>query len=85
MVSQEGSIMIRADRREESGDSISRIFSDPSCRKGNGGVLNLLVFLGSEDALYKELWRACAGPFVTVPREGELAYYFPQGHIEQVS
>ncbi|KAF8040965.1 hypothetical protein BT93_B3013 [Corymbia citriodora subsp. variegata] len=37
-----------------------------------------------EDALYKELWHACAGPLVTVPREGELVYYFPQGHIEQI-
>lgn len=38
----------------------------------------------AETALYKELWRACAGPLVTVPRENELVYYFPQGHIEQV-
>lgn len=35
-------------------------------------------------ALYTELWRACAGPLVTVPREHELVFYFPQGHIEQV-
>uniref|UniRef100_A0A2N9I5D7 Auxin response factor n=1 Tax=Fagus sylvatica TaxID=28930 RepID=A0A2N9I5D7_FAGSY len=38
----------------------------------------------SDDALYKELWHACAGPLVAVPRQGELVYYFPQGHIEQV-
>uniref|UniRef100_A0A7C8YBP3 Auxin response factor n=1 Tax=Opuntia streptacantha TaxID=393608 RepID=A0A7C8YBP3_OPUST len=37
-----------------------------------------------EAALYKELWHACAGPLVTVPRVNELVYYFPQGHIEQV-
>ncbi|KAF3430915.1 hypothetical protein FNV43_RR25645 [Rhamnella rubrinervis] len=37
-----------------------------------------------EDALYKELWHACAGPLVTVPRQGQLVFYFPQGHIEQV-
>ncbi|KAI3941295.1 hypothetical protein MKW92_019260, partial [Papaver armeniacum] len=37
-----------------------------------------------EDALYSELWHACAGPLVTVPREGDLVFYFPQGHIEQV-
>ncbi|KAG0480880.1 hypothetical protein HPP92_011738, partial [Vanilla planifolia] len=37
-----------------------------------------------EDALYNELWHACAGPLVTVPRVGELVFYFPQGHIEQV-
>ncbi|XP_010929664.1 auxin response factor 23 [Elaeis guineensis] len=38
----------------------------------------------SEDALYSELWLACAGPLVTVPRVGERVFYFPQGHIEQV-
>lgn len=36
------------------------------------------------DALFKELWHACAGPLVTVPREGERVYYFLQGHMEQV-
>ncbi|XP_059446026.1 auxin response factor 1 [Corylus avellana] len=36
------------------------------------------------DALYKELWHACAGPLVTLPREGERVYYFPQGHMEQL-
>ncbi|KAL5564840.1 hypothetical protein UlMin_028004 [Ulmus minor] len=38
----------------------------------------------ADRALYKELWHACAGPLVTVPRENELVFYFPQGHIEQV-
>lgn len=36
------------------------------------------------DALYKELWHACAGPLVNLPREGERVYYFPQGHMEQL-
>ncbi|CAN4108208.1 unnamed protein product [Withania somnifera] len=35
-------------------------------------------------SLYQELWHACAGPLVTVPREGERVYYFPQGHMEQL-
>ncbi|CAN1243456.1 Auxin response factor 1 [Linum perenne] len=39
---------------------------------------------GCNDALYKELWHACAGPLVTLPREGERVYYFPQGHMEQL-
>lgn len=39
---------------------------------------------GLEEALFTELWHACAGPLVTVPREGERVFYFPQGHIEQV-
>ncbi|KAJ8504978.1 hypothetical protein OPV22_005864 [Ensete ventricosum] len=38
----------------------------------------------SEDALYTELWHACAGPLVTIPRMGERVFYFPQGHMEQV-
>ncbi|ESQ29527.1 hypothetical protein EUTSA_v10023326mg [Eutrema salsugineum] len=41
-----------------------------------GGVLS--------DALYRELWHACAGPLVTLPREGERVYYFPEGHMEQL-
>lgn len=39
--------------------------------------------LGS-DVLYTELWKACAGPLVDVPRSGERVYYFPQGHMEQL-
>ncbi|XP_020890292.1 auxin response factor 1 isoform X2 [Arabidopsis lyrata subsp. lyrata] len=41
-----------------------------------GGVLS--------DALCTELWHACAGPLVTLPREGERVYYFPEGHMEQL-
>ncbi|KAI3929707.1 hypothetical protein MKX01_025875 [Papaver californicum] len=49
---------------------------------GGGGTIRNDDF--DEDALYSELWHACAGPLVTVPREGDLVIYFPQGHIEQV-
>lgn len=38
----------------------------------------------SNEMLLRELWHACAGPLVTVPREGERVYYFPQGHMEQL-
>ncbi|KAF5961975.1 hypothetical protein HYC85_003184 [Camellia sinensis] len=34
--------------------------------------------------LYTELWKACAGPLVDVPRPGERVFYFPQGHMEQL-
>ncbi|XP_009386645.2 auxin response factor 9 isoform X3 [Musa acuminata AAA Group] len=36
------------------------------------------------DGLYEELWRACAGPLVEVPRADERVFYFPQGHLEQL-
>lgn len=38
-----------------------------------------------EDELYEPLWKACAGPHVEVPRTGQRVFYFPQGHMEQVS
>ncbi|XP_042498844.1 auxin response factor 9-like isoform X2 [Macadamia integrifolia] len=36
------------------------------------------------DELYAELWRACAGPLVDVPRMNQRVFYFPQGHMEQL-
>ena len=43
-------------------------------------------FVGLEnDHLFTELWRACAGPLVDVPKPHERVFYFPQGHMEQVS
>lgn len=46
----------------------------------------MMVGFGAEgDDLYAELWKACAGPLVDVPRRGERVFYFPQGHVEQVS
>ncbi|KAL0924119.1 hypothetical protein M5K25_004928 [Dendrobium thyrsiflorum] len=41
--------------------------------------------LDMDVALENELWHACAGPLVTVPRLAERVFYFPQGHIEQVA
>ncbi|XP_057459290.1 auxin response factor 2B-like isoform X2 [Actinidia eriantha] len=57
------------------GESFSSDYCDPS----DGGAGE-----DPETALYTELWRACAGPLVTVPGGGERVFYFPQGHIEQV-
>lgn len=51
----------------------------------SGCDFRILAFVDAETALFTELWHACAGPLVTVPREGERVFYFPQGHIEQVS
>ncbi|WOL14178.1 hypothetical protein Cni_G22958 [Canna indica] len=31
-----------------------------------------------------QLWHACAGPRVWLPRKGNLVVYFPQGHLEQL-
>ncbi|KAJ0589707.1 putative transcription factor ARF family [Helianthus annuus] len=31
-----------------------------------------------------ELWHACAGPLVSLPRKGNAVVYCPQGHLEQL-
>ncbi|KAJ7945068.1 Auxin response factor [Quillaja saponaria] len=46
-------------------------------------VVGKVVGCGRDD-LYPELWKACAGPLVDVPRSGERVFYFPQGHLEQL-
>ncbi|KAJ0795023.1 putative transcription factor ARF family [Helianthus annuus] len=62
-------------------------FSDKNDAVGDSRTVPVAAGAGKADAdeaIYKELWRACAGPLVTVPQEQELVFYFPQGHIEQV-
>lgn len=31
-----------------------------------------------------ELWHACAGPMISLPKKGSVVVYFPQGHLEHV-
>ena len=35
--------------------------------------------------MFMELWHACAGPLITLPKRGDLVVYFPQGHLEQAA
>ncbi|CAA6665791.1 unnamed protein product [Spirodela intermedia] len=32
-----------------------------------------------------ELWHACAGPLISLPRKGSVVVYLPQGHLEQLT
>ncbi|CAA7407433.1 unnamed protein product [Spirodela intermedia] len=40
---------------------------------------------GETNGINEELWYACAGPLVSLPPEGSLVVYFPQGHSEQIA
>lgn len=31
-----------------------------------------------------ELWHACAGPLISLPKKGSVVVYLPQGHFEHV-
>ncbi|KAL1070767.1 hypothetical protein V6Z11_D11G045300 [Gossypium hirsutum] len=74
------------------GDSFSSGYTEPrdtrNAMEGQNGhsarTAAVRETVDPERALYTELWHACAGPLVTVPRELERVFYFPQGHIEQV-
>ncbi|CAN1283808.1 Auxin response factor 3 [Linum perenne] len=35
-------------------------------------------------AVCLELWHACAGPLISLPKKGSLVAYLPQGHLEQL-
>lgn len=39
----------------------------------------------SSSAICLELWHACAGPLISLPRKGSYVVYFPQGHLEQMA
>lgn len=36
-------------------------------------------------SIYMELWHACAGPLISLPKKGNAVVYFPQGHSEQIA
>nr|ACN79515.1 auxin response factor 3a [Lotus japonicus] len=38
----------------------------------------------SASSVCLELWHACAGPMICLPKKGSVVVYFPQGHLELV-
>ncbi|CAN1327260.1 Auxin response factor 3 [Linum perenne] len=38
----------------------------------------------SASSVCLELWHACAGPLISLPKKGSLVVYFPQGHLDQL-
>ncbi|XP_051133787.1 auxin response factor 3-like isoform X2 [Andrographis paniculata] len=38
----------------------------------------------SSTAVSMELWHACAGPLISLPKKGSAVVYCPQGHLEQL-
>lgn len=40
---------------------------------------------GGVGSVCLELWHACAGPRISLPRKGSLVVYLPQGHLEHLA
>ncbi|KAL6992475.1 Arf GTPase arf3, partial [Sarracenia purpurea var. burkii] len=68
-------------------DSPSSSSSSPSSSSSSSAAV---LTSGSSSSLSSssvclELWHACAGPLISLPKKGSVVVYFPQGHLEHVS
>ncbi|URE21003.1 auxin response factor [Musa troglodytarum] len=52
--------------------------------EGEEGHVAVAACCGGGGSVCMELWHACAGPQIWLPRKGSLVVYFPQGHLEQL-
>ncbi|WCJ27108.1 Auxin response factor 3 [Euphorbia peplus] len=62
------------------------LLSSPSSSSASASVLsasNPSSCVGGSSSVCLELWHACAGPLISLPKRGSLVVYFPQGHLEQ--
>ncbi|KAI5056269.1 hypothetical protein GOP47_0028087 [Adiantum capillus-veneris] len=68
-------------------DFFQQRFAACSNLSSNGPSMGLPHNTTTPDAggLLEELWQACAGSLAYVPRVNERVWYFPQGHMEQVT
>ncbi|KAI4296818.1 hypothetical protein L6164_036741 [Bauhinia variegata] len=62
--------------------------SSPSSSSNSGlstsASASALAVAASSSSVCLELWHACAGPMISLPKKGSVLVYFPQGHFEHV-
>ncbi|KAL8460538.1 hypothetical protein ACS0TY_032173 [Phlomoides rotata] len=64
----------------EDGTASSACGGSPSSSSAASGNMELAPT--SPSAVSMELWHACAGPLISLPKKGGAVVYFPQGHVE---
>ncbi|KAE8720328.1 Auxin response factor 3 [Hibiscus syriacus] len=57
---------------------------DESSLCGSLSPSSVLSASGFSSSVCLELWHACAGPLISLPKRGSIVVYFPQGHLEQI-
>ncbi|KAL0417743.1 UNVERIFIED_CONTAM: Auxin response factor 4 [Sesamum radiatum] len=57
--------------------------STSSCSSNAASASSSSCSISTSSSIYMELWHACAGPLISLPKKGNLVVYFPQGHLEQ--
>ncbi|KAG2308972.1 hypothetical protein Bca52824_028720, partial [Brassica carinata] len=75
-----GLIDLNVAEEDETLSSASGSLSPPSDSSSSPFVVS---GSSSSGGVCLELWHACAGPLISLPKRGSLVLYFPQGHLEQ--
>ncbi|KAH9748867.1 auxin response factor 3 [Citrus sinensis] len=73
------------DDENPSSGSLSPSSSSASALSASGFALAPAPASASASGVSLELWHACAGPLISLPKRGSVVVYFPQGHLEHVS
>ncbi|KAI9087704.1 hypothetical protein K1719_030336 [Acacia pycnantha] len=76
-----GLIDLNTTEDDETPSSLSSAASSSSSH--SGVVTTASAPSSSSNAVCLELWHACAGPLISLPKKGSVVVYFPQGHMEQ--
>lgn len=63
-------------------DETASACGSPSSSAASGSLE--LATASSLPSVSMELWHACAGPLISLPKKGSAVVYFPQGHVEHL-
>lgn len=72
------------EEEDEVSNHVSSSTTTSSSHSGLSTSASAMVPLTSPPSVCLELWHACAGPLISLPKKGSIVVYLPQGHFEQV-
>ncbi|EEF39798.1 Auxin response factor, putative [Ricinus communis] len=81
-----GIIDLNTTEEDEKTTPSSGSFSSPSSSSSTSAALSATNLSSApvSGSVCLELWHACAGPLISLPKKGSVVVYFPQGHLEQL-
>ncbi|KAL6546562.1 Arf GTPase arf3 [Orobanche minor] len=65
-------------------DETTSSSGSPSLSAASGNLELTATSPSASSAVCMELWHACAGPLISLPKKGSGVVYFPQGHVEHL-
>lgn len=67
----------------EEDETPSSAISSSSSSSHSGISTSASAMVPPQPSVCLELWHACAGPLISLPKKGSIVVYVPQGHFEQ--